>query len=262
MSTGRAVAVILARAGSKGVPGKNRARLAGKPCVQYTIEQAQAARCVGLVAVSTDDPVVARIARRAACVVIDRPANLAHDRARVDDAARHAFSTLAERGLIDDQAPVVILYANVPIRPPGVIDRALRLLSRTGCDSVQTYQGVGKHHPWWTARVAPDGRVRPWAGRVLNHGVFRRQDLPPAFIPDGSLIALTAAALFLRCGARARLPGKGRGPHDFFGLDRRGLVNPEGRVVDIDSPVDLLVASAILRAQQRAHSRTSRVERA
>jgi hypothetical protein len=38
------------------------------------------------------------------------------------------------------------------------------------------------------------------------------------------------------------------GPHEFFGRDRRGVQNPEGAVVDIDSEVDLLVADAVLRA--------------
>jgi hypothetical protein len=36
------------------------------------------------------------------------------------------------------------------------------------------------------------------------------------------------------------------GPHAFFGLDRRGIVNPEGSVVDIDAPIDLMIAHAML----------------
>jgi hypothetical protein len=79
---------------------------------------------------------------------------------------------------------------------------------------------------------------------VLNHGVFRRQDLPPAFIPDGGVIALTRPALF------CRVSGVKPGPHAFFGADRRGVENPEGSVVDIDAPIDLIVADALLR--QRA----------
>ena len=196
------LAIILARAGSKGVPGKNWALIAGKPCVLYTIQAAQAAQArktIDLVAVSTDDRVVASIADNAGCLCVKRPRECASDTATVDDAARHALSAIealtdeVEGGLFDN---VVILYANVPVRPAGLIDRAVKVLRSTGCDSVQSYQPVGKHHPWWTARVDErSGRVRPWEGAVLNHGVYRRQDLPPAFIPDGAVIAVTRRAL-------------------------------------------------------------------
>jgi N-acylneuraminate cytidylyltransferase len=238
--TGRATAIILARAGSKGVPGKNAALVGGRPCIAWTIDAARAAQSVGKVVVSTDGAALGAIAREHGCEVIERPAELAGDTARVDAAARHA----AERCCPDDDLHViVVLYANVPVRPTGLIDRAVRLLVQVGCDSVQSYQPVGKHHPWWTARLDDHGTVRPWEGDVLNHGVFRRQDLPPAVIPDGGVIALTRRALF------ERVPGATPGPHAFFGVDRRGVENPAGSVVDIDSPLDLMVADAVLRQQ-------------
>ena len=244
-----AIAIILARAGSKGLPGKNRMPIAGKPCAIWTIEAAAAARSVALTVLSTDDDELARHARNAGIRVIARPLELAADNATVDDAARHAVVAIdqAQCSLDSDLArrldPIVILYANVPVRPAGLIDRAVDLLTRTGCDSVQSYQPVGKHHPWWTARVDPHGgRVSPWEGDVLNHGVFRRQDLPAAYIPDGGVIVVTRRALF------RTIPGVADGPHAFFGADRRGVINPEGSVVDIDAPTDALVADAILAA--------------
>jgi hypothetical protein len=100
---------------------------------------------------------------------------------------------------------------------------------------------VGKFHPWWTARIDGTGRVHPWEGEVLNHGIFRRQDLPAALIPDGGVIALTRRALYLE------VPGAPDGPHAFLGVNRRGVINDEGSVIDIDSTVDLMVADSILR---------------
>lgn len=237
-----ATAIILGRAGSKGVPGKNVAHIAGKPCGAWTIDLANASASVTRVVVSTDDTTLASLARDRGAMVIERPAVLASDTARIDDAARHAVQALERGGTrFDAGAPIVILYANVPVRPHDLVDRAVRLLASSGCDSVQSYQPVGKHHPWWTARLDEGGRVGPWEGEVLNHGVFRRQDLPPAYIPDGGIIALTRRALF------CEIPGVASGPHAFFGKDRRGVINPEGSVVDIDAPTDLLVADAILR---------------
>lgn len=231
-----ALAIILARAGSKGVPGKNVADIAGRPCIAWTIDDALAASGVSRVCVSSDDGRALDVARSMGVEVVARPAALAHDTATVDDAARHAFGALGEAAGV-----VVVLYANVPVRPAGLIDRAVEILVATGADSVQSYAPVGKHHPWWTARVdGASGGVSPWEGDVLNHGCFRRQDLPAAHVPDGGVIALTADALMLRAGAPA-------GPHAFFGRDRRGVVTGEDEVVDIDSRVDLLVADALVR---------------
>ncbi|MCG3123449.1 MAG: N-acylneuraminate cytidylyltransferase [Phycisphaerales bacterium] len=244
-----ALILILGRAGSKGVPGKNSRPLAGRPCAQWTIDHANAAGCAGLIALSTDDPALASLAREAGVRHIERPAALASDTATVDDAARHAVMALdhalcmqepdrAASALLD---PIVILYANVPIRPAGLIDRAVALCESTDCDSVQSYSPVGKNHPWWTARLDESGRVRPWEGDVLNHGVYRRQDLPPAYIPDGGVLVVRRRALFLK------VPGVLPGPHAFFGADRRGVINAEGSVLDIDSESDFLVAESLLR---------------
>lgn len=243
-----ALVVILGRGGSKGVANKNARLIAGKPCAQWTIEAARAASCVKEVAFSTDDPALKSLARAHGCRVIDRPDALASDTATIDDAARHAVMTLDHAVCLQDSDraratlldPIVILYANVPIRPAGLIDAAVELCTSTGCDSVQSYAPVGKHHPWWTARVGPDGKVAPWEGDVLNHGVFRRQDLPRAYIPDGGIIVVRRRALFLA------IDGVQPGPHAFFGKDRRGVINPEGAVVDIDTHTDLLVADSML----------------
>lgn len=244
-----AAVIILARAGSKGVPGKNVAPVGGKPCIAWTIGHAKAAQHVTTIAVSSDDPQALEVAESHDCVRVRRPATLASDIARIDDAARHAAEELAAAGHITPAQPLVILYANVPVRPAGLIDKAVELLVRSRCDSVQSYQPVGKHHPWWTARLRDDAQVMPWEGDVLNHGVFRRQDLPPAYVPDGAIIALTWRALF------CQIPGATPGPHQFFGVDRRGVINPEGSVVDIDAKYDLLVADAILR--ERASTQSS-----
>jgi len=239
VSLAPALAIILARAGSKGVPGKNTALVAGRPCIEWTIEAALNATTVSRTLVSSDDSHALAIAARMGATPAPRPAHLADDTARVDDAARHAAASLD----LAPDTPIVILYANVPVRPAGLIDHAVSLLRDARADSVQSYAPVGKHHPWWTARLDPSGRVSPWEGNVLNRGVFRRQDLPPAFVPDGGVLVVTRAALFLQ------VPDVPEGPHAFFGADRRGVTTAEGDVVDIDASIDLIVADAVLRGR-------------
>jgi len=238
-----AVALILARSGSKGVPGKNIASVAGRPCIAWTIDDAKRAESVARIVVSTDGEEIARVARAAGVEVVMRPPELANDTARVDDAARHAVLEAERTGAPGD--PIVILYGNVPVRPEGLIDRVVRMLEDTTADSAQSFAPVGKHHPWWTARVdSATGALRPWEGLMLNHGVFRRQDLPPAFVPDGGALAVRRRALFLQ------VSGVAAGPHAFFGSDRRGVVTDEGAVVDIDCEIDLIVADALLQRRK------------
>ena len=235
----KAIAIILARGGSKGVPGKNIAEVGGKPCVAWTIEAARASSSVGRVVVSTDSDEVARVARELSAEVHDRSPELATDTARVDDAAREVVHSVDPDRAFD---VIVLLYGNVPVRPAGLIDHAVSMLESARCDSVQSYAPVGKHHPWWTARVdESSGAAEPWEGAVLNHGVHRRQDLPSAYVPDGGVIALTRRALLLE------VEGVAPEPHAFLGRDRRGVVTGEGEVIDIDAPIDLVIADALLR---------------
>jgi len=238
-----ALAIVLARAGSKGLPGKNTAPVAGRPCVAWTIEHALKSESVSRVVVSSDSEEVRSIARRLGTESHERGADLASDTATVDAATRSAVAWSDATGDSDPNAhdAIVILYGNVPVRPADLTDRAVARLAESGCDSVQSYAPVGKHHPWWTTRLGEDGTLRPWEGVVLNHGVHRRQDLPPAFIPDGAVIAVTREALF------CRVTGVEPGPHAFFGRDRRGIETREGEVIDIDTEIDLLVAEAVLK---------------
>jgi N-acylneuraminate cytidylyltransferase len=240
--------VILARAGSKGVPNKNIAPVAGRPCIAWTIDAARESVLAKRVVVSSDGPAIRAAARAMGVEVVDRPDELATDTSPVDEAVRHAVREveLWEGGVSPADRPVVILYANVPVRPAGLVDRALSLMVESGADSVQSYAPVGKMHPWWMARVDEAGGVRPWEGEVLNHGVYRRQDLPACHVPDGGVLVVKRRALFLG------VPGVAPGPHAFFGRVRRGVVNPEGSVVDIDAPIDLIVADAILSGGARA----------
>jgi N-acylneuraminate cytidylyltransferase len=229
----RVLAVVIGRAGSKGLPGKNVMPLAGRPMIAHTIEDALQAETVDRVIVSTDGQAIADAARQAGVEAFMRPAHLASDSATVDSAVRHAIGTTD-----GDESIIVILYANVPIRPDDLIDRAVRELSETGADSVQSYSDVGKHHPYWMVTLDDKHRVQPH----VKNTAYRRQDLPRLFIPDGGVIAVTRSSLFKVAGE----------PHAFLGEDRRGIIVPPGSVVDIDGPADLAVAQAIMAGQQTA----------
>lgn len=253
------LALILGRGGSKGLAGKNSRVIAGRPCVQWSIIDARACRAVDHVAVSTDGGLIAQAATEMGCEVLLREAGdalVSGDGATVDAAARHALGVWerSHARLKDDDA-VVLLYANVPVRPQGLIDRALARYHAGGCDSVQSFASVGKHHPWWTVRLdAQTGALSPWEGDALFHGVFRRQDLPRAFVPDGGVMVVSRRALMLE------VPGATPGPHQFLGRVRVGVESAAtvggggaaGGVIDIDDEIDALVAQAVLGRREAA----------
>ena len=233
-----ALGVILARAGSKGLPGKCVRPLLGRPLIEYTLDHALRAGRLNAVVVSTDCERVKEVARGRGLSVIDRPAHLAADDSAVDAATRHAVTTFERSSSLRVDA-IVILYANIPVRADGVIDRVMHCLVDTGADSVRTVTPVGKHHPDWMFRMNAD-RLEP----CRPNSIHRRQDLEPLFEHDGAVVAVRHKALFEAENAP-------HDPHAFFGADRRAVVQRPHDTVDVDEPIDLLVAEAVLHARRQ-----------
>lgn len=128
------VAVILARGGSKGIPGKNVAVVAGAPLVEHSVVQAVRSSSVDEVYVSTDDAAIAAVARRAGATIIDRPADIAGDTATSESALEHALEHIS--GTVGDPELVVFLQPTSPLRRPTDIDDAVRTLRSSGADSL------------------------------------------------------------------------------------------------------------------------------
>ena len=232
--------VILARAGSKGLVGKNALTVAGRPMLAWTIEHALGSQLAGRVILSTDGEALVQVARSMGVEVVMRPAELADDHATIDSAARHAVETIETKTNTTFDS-VVILYGNVPARPADLTDRALTKLMDTGCDSVQSVYPVEKMHPYWMKKLG--GSDGDELLMYETNEVYRRQDLPPVYMLDGGIIVVTRASLF---------NPSDDGPHGFLGKNRRAVVNEPGAVIDIDSEVDLRVAEAVLRQRRES----------
>lgn len=232
------LAVILARAGSKGVPRKCLQPLLGRPLIEYTLDHALAARTAAAVVLSTDCEEAAQLARCRGIETIDRPPALATDEARIDAALRHAVETWESRHARRIDA-AVLLMGNVPVRAPGIIDRCVEHWRATGCDSVRTVAPVGRHHPDWLFRLEGD-RMTPYR----PNAIARRQDLEPLFGLDGSVYVVSRAALVAAAGPDADAQA-------YLGNDRRAIAQPSADTIDIDEPVDLAIAAALLQSSTR-----------
>ena len=89
------IGIIPARAGSKGLPGKNILQLCGKPLIVWSIESGKQSKYIDVVIVSTDSEQIATISRSfGATIPFIRPANLATDEAATIDVVSHALKYL------------------------------------------------------------------------------------------------------------------------------------------------------------------------
>jgi CMP-N,N'-diacetyllegionaminic acid synthase len=180
----KALAVIPARGGSRGIPKKNMAPLAGKPLIAWTIEAAVQARRVGEVVVSSDDADILRYARRRGVIALERPAELATDSARSEPVLMHAIEATGTRA-----GEVVLLQPTSPLRDSTDVDDALAMLDGTDLDAVISVLAPDKN-PFKAFYADPDtGFLRPVA-TLPNAPFLPRQALPEAFFPNGAIYAV------------------------------------------------------------------------
>lgn len=226
----RIVAIVPARGGSKGIPRKNIALVAGKPLIAYSIEHALECPLIERVIVSTDDDEIARIA--AGCgaeVPFRRPADLSGDEVLDLPVFEHALRWLDEH---DGDRPemVVHLRPTAPIRPRGQLDEMLRLLeTHPDADSVRSVSQPGPH-PWRMFTIGNDGYLHP----LLQTGhpqpyLLRRQVLPEVYWYN-AVSDITRRSTILD-------------KHSMTGDRILPYVIESRYVVDIDEPDDLLIAS-------------------
>lgn len=225
----KVLAVIPARGGSKGLPGKNVRPLAGKPLLAWSVEAARASKYVDRVVLSSDDPEIMAVARAAGCEVpFTRPADLATDSARVQDVIIHALDSLGE-----DFGYVVLLQPTSPLRSTADIDACVETCEATrapGCVSVTR----PAKSPYWMFFLDEDGTGHPVLGGD-NTGK-QRQDLPQAYVLNGAVYVVEVAQF--------------RESLSFVCPDTRFHVMPEDRSCDIDTELDFAFAE-ILEARHR-----------
>lgn len=230
------LALILARGGSKRVPGKNIRMLGSKPLLAWSID---AGKCVAEVAdtlVSTDDAAIADVAREGGALVPWlRPAELATDSASSLDAAIHALDWYeAERGKVDG---VLLLQPTSPFRSAQSVRGGIALYREHDRKPVVGVSPAHSH-PLWCYKI--DGQaMRPFVdGGGLG---VRSQDLPPAYVINGAFYLAD--------------PDKLRAERSFFSDDMVPLVMPAAEEgIDIDTEWDWKVAEMHVRRMGPEHS--------
>ncbi|HEY9220449.1 MAG TPA: acylneuraminate cytidylyltransferase family protein [Lutibacter sp.] len=181
----RILAIIPARGGSKGVPGKNIKMLGGKPLLAYTAEIAQQSKYFTEVMLSSEDDKIIAVAKGLGVPVpFVRPAALAQDDTPTIDVITHALQWYKNQNIFFDA--VCLLQVTSPFRTVDFVDRAIEKFMESACDSLVSVRQVpDEYNPHWTFEVNPDGNLTIATGGTEI--ISRRQELPKAYHRDGSI---------------------------------------------------------------------------
>ncbi len=224
------LAVIPARAGSKGTLRKNVRRVGGEPLISWTWTAAQQVTAIDRLIVSTDDPEIIGLARAAGVAApFVRPTHLSSDTASAFSVADHALAWLEEA---DGYRPDVVLWLQPtsPLRTAADIEAALALQRCNPASAVVSVCET-EHHPMWTFTMSAEGVLRPLFNEART--VTQRQELPQSYRMNGALYVVPRAKLVAQ---------KTLEPEPTL-----GFLMPQDRSIDVDSEWDLYLADLLLR---------------
>lgn len=224
------ICTVCARAGSKGVRGKNLRILNGLPLLAHSLRQAAASGLFDAIALSSDSPEMLAIAKEyGATVLVDRPAEMATDTAAKLPVIRHCVAE-AERvqGMTFDTC--VDLDATSPLRAVEDVRAVVQLLEDSGAGNVITAMPARRSPYFNLIEQDEHGMIR--LAKPASPPYVRRQDAPACFDMNASIYAWTREALM-------NAPG-------LFNPDTRLHVMPEERSIDIDSEVDFLLVELLM----------------
>lgn len=227
------LAIIPARGGSKGLPGKNIRPLCGKPLLAWPIEAAVNSRYIDRIIVSTEDETIAAVALKwGGEVPFLRPVELASDAAKSSDVLLHALNFIQNTGKKYDY--LVLLEPTSPLTESSDVDSALERLhaNRSVADSIVGVSSVEGHHPSFCVYVnQSNGLIEPLQEPDFS-SAGRRQDLQSVFSFDGSLY-ITATDVFQE-------------KKSFYHVRTLSHIFPKWKSFEIDDIVDYLCIEAMM----------------
>ena len=232
----KALYLIPARGGSKGVPGKNIRLLGGKPLIAHSIGHALEVADREDVVVSTDSEEIKGTALEAgARVPFLRPAELASDTAGSREVMLHAIDYLSAKG--ENYDTIVLLQPTSPLRDPADIRRAVEIYKESGADMVVSV-AEARTNPYYNAfETDKNGFLKISKG---EGNLTRRQDAPKVWEFTGAIYVIKVSAL------REKSITK---------FDRiLPLPTKRETAIDIDEEMDFLVCEEMIKKRKNGNA--------
>ncbi|WP_207493414.1 cytidylyltransferase domain-containing protein [Aridibaculum aurantiacum] len=225
------LATICCRGGSKGVPGKNIKALAGKPLIAYTIEAAKQSSLIDDLIISTDDELIASVAKEyGAKVPFMRPADLASDTASKWPVFIHAVETY-EKLTGNSVEYLVDLDVTVPLKTAADIDGAIQAaLNDQAVDVVITGYEPERNPYFNMMEVKEDGYAA--IVKQTERPIVRRQDAPAVY-------SLTPAAYVIKRSALYAYEHWSKAKCKIHPI-------PRERAIDIDTAIDFEIVEFLM----------------
>lgn len=229
------IAIIPARGGSKGLPGKNIKKLCGKPLIAWTIESGLRSKYVDDVMVTTDSEEIAGVAREfGASVPFIRPAELASDTATSFDVIEHAISFYANN-LHKKFDYILLLEPTSPQRDEEDIDKAIeQLLSNPQALAIVGICKTESQNPAFLVRKTSDNIIVGYENQDMK--ILRRQDIGDVYFFEGSVYVSATDALLSR--------------KTFYHEGTLGYEVPKWKSLEIDDLDDFVMVEALMKHKE------------
>jgi CMP-N,N'-diacetyllegionaminic acid synthase len=225
----KVIAIIPARAGSKGVPGKNINKIAGKPLISYTIIAAINSKLLQKIIVSSNDPKVQELVREHRQVNFhNRSSDIAGDNSPITETIH---SVLKQYDIENKYDAVMLLQPTSPIRTSEQIDKAINLFAENPeANSLISVCAMDDVHParmYWQK----DNILEPILSEFEE---FRRQEIPKAYYRNGAIYIIRTNAF--------------RKENSVMVKPSIGFEMPSSHLLNIDEPRDILIAEVLIKA--------------
>jgi|SaaInlStandDraft_2_1057019.scaffolds.fasta_scaffold51287_2 CMP-N,N'-diacetyllegionaminic acid synthase len=216
----KVLAIIPARGGSKGLPGKNIIDVDGEPLLFYTFEQAKKSKYIDRIILSSEDEEIIKIAKVMGFEVpFKRPKNLALDTSGTMPVIFHALDMLSQT-----YDYIVLLQVTSPLRLHHDIDKSIELCEEKNASACVSVVEVNKPLDW-TFSLSKDNKLKSIVGDLKIP--IRRQDAPKHYSVNGAVYVAKVEWLKLK---------------EHFLTDETIVhIMPKSRSIDIDSEEDLIL---------------------
>jgi N-acylneuraminate cytidylyltransferase/CMP-N,N'-diacetyllegionaminic acid synthase len=226
------LAIIPARGGSKGLPGKNIRLLDGKPLIAHTIEAALASKKITKIIISTDDESIAAVCRDYDVEIpFMRPKELAGDNSLIVETYLYTLKRINEEQGTDFDS-IIALLPTCPLRTGEDIDKAVEIFERKNADSVISFYEA-PHPVQWYRTIDDNGVLRallPEGDRLAN-----RQEEKKSYLPNGAIYIFKVGLLQ---------------QHKYYSDRTYPYVMPAERSIDIDTQFDFDLAECLIQKRK------------
>lgn len=223
------IAVIPARGGSKGLPGKNIKLLNGKPLIAYTIEAALKSKFIDRVIVSTDDKKIAEVAfKYGAEVPFLRPKELSEDNSKSIDNFIYTIDKLNKYN--NRIQSFIVLQPTSPLRKSKHIDEAISLFNKK--DALSVISVVQSQIPLnWHKKILNSGVLVDYFENCVNNQ--NRQEGEKVYLPNGAIYIFNFLAL--------------KKNYNYYNEKTYPYIMNEVDSVDIDTLLDFKLAELLIK---------------